>query len=717
MRRKFFISLLLAAITFWIYWPALHYDTVFYDDAFFTDHPQVQSGLNWPSFAWAMTGVVTANWHPVTTLSFVLTHQFFGTNAGAEHGVNVAFHAANAALLFLVLLQMTHRTASDTAPITPSVLRRHLSDAFPRFGRGRRTAATLPGTSLMWRCAIVAALFAWHPLRVESVAWIAERKDVMCAFFMLLTLWAWTRYVQKAENDQLEIAPSKFQWSYGLALICFGLSLMSKAMVVTLPFLLLLLDLWPLGRIQFREFRINQLKPLLVEKIPFFALTGVFCVVTFLVQRGDAATPSLKELGFGLRLENIIVSYLRYLAWSLWPTKLAIFYPFPFDSHFYLALWPGWQIGAGLLALVGISSLCLTQIVRRPYLAVGWFWYLGMMVPVIGFVQVGGQGMADRYTYLPLIGPVIALVWLVSEKWKLKKIFKPRGNRDHPAYRSQTSEPPRGGLHLEGTGPRALQKVILTLSAGTVLIALAVTTRHQLCFWKNTDSLCRHTIEVTGENPRAEYVLALGLEHQGNIPQAMVHYRNAMTSQPAVKEAFYAMGRLFGQQGQWDQAEQTYLAMLGNNPNNFESHLGLVAALSHLGRNSEAEVHLKAALETCPNSPDALNNLAWTLATCQPVNLRDGPRAVELAERACALTGYRETVMVGTLGAAYAEAGRFERAIATAQKACALAEATHKTELLNMNQYLLELYRQYQPYRETSQPAPTNQLTPDPLPQ
>jgi len=563
----------------------------------------------------------------------------------------------------------------------------------------------------------VAALFAWHPLRVESVAWIAERKDVMCAFFMLLTLWAWTRYVQKAEHNKLERAPSKFQWSYGLALIFFGLGLMSKAMVVTLPFLLLLLDLWPLGRIHFREFRINQLKPLLVEKIPFFALTGVFCVVTFLVQRGDAATPSLQELGFGLRLENIIVSYLRYLAWSLWPTKLAMFYSFPYDSHFYLALWPGWQIGAGLLALAGVSALCLTQIVRRPYLAVGRFWYLGMMVPVIGFVQVGGQGMADRYTYLPLIGPVIALVWLVSEKWKLKIFFKPRGHRDHLAYRSQTSEPALGGLGLEGTGPGVLQKIIMTLFAGTVLVALAVATRHQLYFWKDTSSLCRHTIEVTGENPRAEYVLALGLEHQGDIPQAMVHYRNAMTSQPAVKEAFYAMGRLFGQQGQWELAEQTYSAMLGNNPNNFESHLGLVAVLSHLGRNTEAEAHLKAALENCPNSPDALNNLAWTLATSGMPQLRDGTRAVELAERACALTGYRETVMVGTLGAAYAEAGRFEEAIATAKKACALAEATHKTELLNMNRYLLELYRQHQPYREIPQPAPANHLTPDALPQ
>jgi tetratricopeptide (TPR) repeat protein len=457
---------------------------------------------------------------------------------------------------------------------------------------------------------------------------------------------------------------------YGLALVFFALGLMSKAMLVTLPFLLLLLDIWPFKRVAADGWRVAEWKKLVVEKWPFFALTAVFCVVTFLVQRGDAATPSLQELGLGLRLENIVVSYLRYLGWTLWPANLAMFYSFPYDRHFYLALWPGWQITAGALLLAAVSALVLTQIRRRPYLAVGWFWYLGTMVPVIGLVQVGSQGMADRYTYLPLIGPVISLVWLVTEKW--------------PAGR--------------------FSKGLLASLTAVILAASIFQTRHQLQFWKNTESLCRHTIAVTGENPQAEYISGLGLEHEGRLEEAMSHYRNAVSSQPRVKAAFPALGRLLARQGNWTLAEQAYATMLGDDPNDFAAHLGLATTLPHLGREAEAEAHLKTARENCPDTPDALNNLAWTLATSPEAGLRDGARAVELASRACALTGYRETIMVGTLGAAYAEAGRFEEAVATAQKACALAAAAGKTELLKINQQLLESYRQHQPYREPAGP-------------
>ena len=672
VRRKIFIlfiCLLLAGITLAIYWPVGNYEVVFYDDTFFTDNPEVQSGLNGQSLVWAMTGVVAANWHPVTSLSFVLTHQIFGTNPGAEHLVNVVFHAANAGLLFLVLLRMT--------------------------GLRRDGAASSPPAGAMWRCAVVAALFAWHPLRVESVAWISERKDVLCGFFMLLTLWAYARYAQAVTSGKWQVTgerqcpspvirhPSLFYW---LALLGLALGLMSKPMVVTLPFLLLLLDVWPLGRISNFKFQMANLKPLLVEKIPFFALSAVFCLLTLVVQHNSDATPSWQQLGPGLRLENIIVSYLRYLGWSVWPVNLAAYYSFPFDSHSYLALWPGWEIGAGALLLAGVSALCLTQIVRRPYLAVGWFWYLGTMMPVIGLVQVGGQGMADRYTYIPLIGPVISLVWLVSEKW-------------------------RSGI---------FSKALFTILTTAILAASIRQTRHQVQFWKDTESLSRHMMEVTGENPRAEYIFGLDLEHKGDIQQAMVHYRNAMTSQPRVIEAFYAMGRLLGQQGKWTEAEQIYSTLLANNPDDFAAHLGLATTLPHLGRNTEAETHLKAALQTCPNAPDAMNNLAWTLATSGTANLRDGVRAVELARRACELTGYRETIMIGTLAAAYAEAGRFEDAMATAQKACAQASESGKAELLKINQQLLELYRQHQPYREIANldaaEPPTTNRPPDTLP-
>ena len=456
-------------------------------------------------------------------------------------------------------------------------------------------------------------------------------------------------------------------------------------MLVTLPFLLLLLDIWPLKRVTSVVWRVagdktkkpvkpstlnSQLSTLFLEKWPFFALAAVLSVITFLVQRGESATPSLAQLGLGLRLENIIVSYVRYLAWTIWPVNLAAFYSFPFDSHFYLSLWPDWVIVLAALLLAGFSVLCLKQVGRWPYLAVGWFWYLGTMVPVIGLVQVGGQGMADRYTYIPLIGPVISLVWLVSEKWPT----------------------------------RILPKSLLATLTAILLAACLIQTHHQLQFWKNTELLSRHTIEVTGENPRAEYLLGLGLEHKGDFNGAMLHYRNAVTSQPRILEAFYALARLLAQQGRWSEAEQTYATVLVNDPDNFVCRLGLVSVLPHLGKTTEAVNQLKAAEQTCPDTSEMLNNLAWTLASSEEPELRDGVQAIKYAERACELTHYRETMTVGTLAAAYAEAGRFDEAVATAQKACALASESGQQELLKKNQELLELYRQHRPFHQTANP-------------
>ena len=461
MRRSIIICLLLAGITLAIYWPAGHYAVVFYDDTFFTDNPEVQSGLNAQSFIWAMTGVVAANWHPVTSLSFVLTHQLFGTNAGADHLVNVVIHALNAALLFLVLQYMTGSLRTATSVTLDPTLQKAIEKRRDEIGNASARGDARPTDITIWQCAVVAALFAWHPLRVESVAWIAERKDVLCGFFVLLSILCYAKFASESK-----VQGPKSKVFYGLSLLGFALALLSKAMAVTLPFVLLLLDLWPLGRVQGSGFRVqgsgakplnSQLstfnfqlgKRLIVEKIPFFALTVIFCVVTFLVQRGDAATASLQELGPGLRLENIVVSYLRYLGWSVWPGQLAMFYSFPYDSHCYLALWPDWVIVAAALLMAAFSGLCVRQLSRRPYLAVGWFWYLGMMVPVIGLVQVGSQGMADRYTYLPLIGPVISLVWLVSEFWKS---LRTSVTLDPTFPKAEKLKPETGNPKREGEG-------------------------------------------------------------------------------------------------------------------------------------------------------------------------------------------------------------------------------------------------------------------------
>jgi hypothetical protein len=677
MRRNLLISLILFGATFLLYWPTGTFEEVCFDDSFYTDCPAVRSGVNGHSLLWALTNADMSNWHPVTSLSFVLGHGLWGHNPGAEHQFNSILHALNAALLFLVLLAMTG------------------------------AARAVPTRSTTWRCAVVAGLFAWHPFRVESVAWISERKDVLCGFFFLLTLLAYARYARRAEDGRWKMEDGGTQekglkskekgvrskedgggkgWVkpmmsgyYWLALGFFALGLMSKAMLVTVPFLLLLLDVWPLRRIADCGLRIAELrkfllsapfKRLIMEKVPFLVLTLLFCVVTFWAQRVSQATPSLQELPLDLRLENVIASYLRYLGWTLWPANLAAFYSFPYDTThpFYLALWPGWQIGAAILLLLVITILCVKQISRRPYLAVSWFWYLGMMVPVIGLVQVGSQGMADRYTYLPLIGPVIGVVWLVAD-WA--------NNR--------------------------LRQIVIATVAAVSLTACFWQTRQQISYWKNSDTLFRHCIEVTGENPRAEYLLGLAEENQGNIQAAMVHYRNAVSAMPRVKEAFAALGRLFGQAGRWTESAGAYAMLLGDSPDNFEGHLGMAMALVHLNREDEAEPHLKEALRLCPDSADALNNLAWTLATSPAAGLRDGQQAVKLARRACELTDYKETLMVGTLGAAYAEAGRFDEAITTAETACALASQRGEKSLYQINQQLLSLYRDHHTYRETDE--------------
>lgn len=637
MRRILFICLLLAGVTLAIYWPAGNYDIIDFDDPLFTtQNPDVAAGLNWHTFVWAMTSITAGNWHPVTSFSFVLTHQFFGTDPGAEHLVNVFFHAANAVLLFLVLLQMTGAT---------------------------------------WRSATVAAFFAWHPLRVESVAWIAERKDVLFIFFMLLSLVCYTRYAQKCSYAKIESQVSAGQpgtRDYDLALIFFALGFMSKAMIVSLPFLLLLLDYWPLQRMTNGGFRTANLKPLLLEKIPFFVPAIFFSALTFWIQKKHAFYISWERLGLMDRTGHAMLSYVQYLSKTFWPANLAAYYPYP-RTHDVLEI-----CLAGLL-LLAISALCICQILRRPYLAVGWFWYLGTSVPIIGLVQVGGQAMADRYTYLPLIGPVISLVWLISDWAK----------------------------------PKPLQKFLLTPMTLILLATCVILTRQQLQFWQNNDSLFEHTIAVTPDNPMAQCVLASGLQDEGLVDEAMIHYRIAGAIEPKYDEVYYKLGECLENQGRWESAAQEYNAAIAadSNPDDdlaYIAHSNLAEVLLHLGRNQEAVSHYNEALRIKPGSIEVLNNFAWLLATCPDANIRDGARAVQLAERACELTNYQKPVFIGTLAAAYAEAGRFDDAIAAAQKACALAEESGAQGLLEKNQELLDLYRTHKPYRE-----PAEKLVPD----
>src|ERR1051326_2205979 len=353
-REQILICLSLLGLIIAVYWPVARFNFVNYDDPeYVSENPHVQTGLSVVNVAWAFRTTFFENWHPLTWLSYLLDYQIFGLKPGAFHLVNLFFHGMNTLLLFAILNRIT----------------------------GAR-----------WPSAFVAVIFGLHPLHVESVAWVAERKDVLSVFFGLLTIWAYVRYTER---------PKAKGGPYLAALLFFALSLMAKPMLVTLPFILLLLDFWPLGRMVNRSAIKDSLR-LVLEKGPFFALTGVSCVVTYLAQHQAVAT--VAGLSMGKRLANAFVSYVRYVGKTFWPVDLAVFYPHP-------GQWPYWQVIGSVLVL-GIITLLVFRVRReRPYLLVGWLWFLGTLVPVIGLVQVGWQSLADRYTYFPLIGLLIIIGW------------------------------------------------------------------------------------------------------------------------------------------------------------------------------------------------------------------------------------------------------------------------------------------------------------------
>jgi tetratricopeptide (TPR) repeat protein len=622
------IALLLAGITFALYGPAAHFDLIYFDDPLFvTDCAEFNRGVTWHSLAWAGTSVVVANWHPLTNFTFLLTHQFFGADPGVEHLVNAAFHAANAALVFLLLLRLTQAR---------------------------------------WRSAVVAAIFAWHPLRVESVAWIAERKDVLCAFFFLLALLAWTK---KVMSDEWRVASGRHFSSLitrHSPLVFFALALLSKPMAVTLPFVLLLLDVWPLRRVEGWKLKVEgsgqqKFQPatsnlqLVTEKWPFFALMFLFCAVTYWVQRDYAAMTPWDKLGLDARVANAISSYINYIAKLFWPLNLAAIYPFPKDYDVTETV-----LKAALLAAVSLG--CWQQLARRPWLAVGWGWYLGTAVPIIGIIQVGEQAMADRYTYLPLIGPVVALVWTAAD-------FFPRR---------------RGG------------KIFLAAASVLILSALLVLSARQLQFWRNTITLFAHNLAVTPDNASAEFTLGLGFEHAGDTNRALVCYRVAKMIEPRDFQNRRNLANLLAKQGQLDAAETEFDSLLADNSTDYQNHLGLADLLARQGRADESYFQLNETLRLYPDCVEALNNLAWALATSPRADIRDGPRAVQLAQHACELTHFEKTIFIGTLAAAQAAAGKFDAALATAQRACDLAQKNGETNLLQRNQELLERYRVHQ---------------------
>jgi len=706
MRRQALIALLLIVVTWAAYWPVHRAGlTNFDDDVYVSDNPQVLHGLTLEGFRWAFTTFHACNWHPLTWLSHMADCSLFGEKAGASHLVNVGLHIANTVLLLLLLWRMT---------------------------------------GALWRSTFVAGLFALHPLHVESVAWIAERKDVLSTFFGFLMLLAYVRYVQQTKVQRVlgsakSSGPANRVYGggptfwYALALICFLLGLLSKPMLVTLPLLMLLLDYWPLQR--FRrvtdlgpktEGSIGKgLLPLLREKLPFFVLSAGSSAITFWAQKTGGAVVPIKEVPFANRLAGAAVGYAAYLGKAFWPTKLAV--PYPFVSEF-----PEIKVVLAIIVLLAGTALGLLAARRAPYVVVGWLWFIGTLVPVIGLVTVGSQAMADRYSYVPLIGIFVMVSW--------------------------------GAVELSA-GWR-WQRLALAVPAAMVLAGCFVCTRLQVRYWQNNLTLFSHTLQVTTNNPVAEQCFGFALALAGKEPEAVQHFdaalavwpdyqpalldrgialmmggradeavadfQEAIRRQPNSPKAYYQLAGALANQKKLEEAKTNYLlalrfqpnfaeahTKLGNvlllegdktnalwhlheavriNPDNAESQYALGNELAQQQSFAAAVAHLGAAIKAQPNYTSALNDLAWILATRTEPGVRNVPEAIRLASRACELTGNRMPGLLDTLGVAESEAGRFQEAIRATEHAIELADGAHDERTAAALRRWLEFYRKGEPY-------------------
>ena len=578
--RTWLVCVVLVAITLAVYWPVRHFEFLNYDD---TDGivrtAAIRGGLSWSSVAWAFQNRHMGNWQPLTSISHMLDCQLFGLRPGPPHLVNLSLHLANTVLLFLLLQQLT---------------------------RAR------------WRSAFVAALFALHPLHVESVAWVSERKDVLSTFFFLLTLLAYARYAE-IRNPKSDITHHAWPY-YALTLVFFAFGLMSKPMLVTLPFVLLLLDYWPLGRFSLSV--IQQSSPpslhysitpklqhstappprLLLEKLPFLGLAVAMSWITLVTQQRSGAIAELSVLPLHSRIANTFVSYACYLQKMFWPEGLIAYYP-------RVLSWPIWQVAGSALFLAGLTVVVFRLARRRPYLIFGWLWFLGTLVPVIGLVQVGTQAMADRYTYIPLIGPFIMLAWGLVDLWTDKR----------------------------------LPRLVLALAASAALAACLILARNQVRYWQRSLTLFNHVLSVLPDVPLAHNNIGSALYDQGRFEEAIPHLETALRlkphyvdahnnlglalwrlgrDQPAIEQftavlnqrpdvkAYYNLGVVLFNQGKLDQAKECFLATLRLQPDSAEAHNNLGNVLGTQGKMEEAGQEFSAAVQVAPDLVEAQCNLA-----------------------------------------------------------------------------------------------------------
>lgn len=527
LHSRLFCCLLLATLVFIVYIQVTHFDFVHYDDhVYVTDNPYVKSGMTLNNLRWALMSLDAGFWHPLTWLSLMLDYELYGLNAGGYHGTNVIFHIINTLLLFIVFERMT---------------------------------------GALWRSCLVAALFAVHPLHVESVAWVAARKDVLSTFFFMLILLNYVYYAAKPTI-----------WRYLILIMLFLLGLMAKPMLVTLPFILLLLDCWPLKRFDIEQLFADHKKIevfvhirwLLLEKVPFMVLTAGVSVLTVVAEHRVGALTPMISYPLDVRVMNALVSYVVYIRKMVWPLELAVFYPHP-------GLWPLWMTLASVLILVALTTSSLWLLRKAPYFFVGWFWYLGMLVPVIGLIQVGTHGMADRYTYLPLIGLFIIVVWGCADISKIKKI------------------------HCMTMAGIAL----------FLLATLGIQSYLQIQYWNNAQNLFQHAIKVTKNNYIAYNNLGAALSRQGKPFESINFFKEALKIQPRYAEATFNLGAAFADQGKFSEAIHYYQQVLNIRPEFAEAYNNIGIILARQGQLQEAIGLFKMALRFRSDYPDARHNL------------------------------------------------------------------------------------------------------------
>jgi len=619
------LAVALALVTLGLFAPALRLGFIDFDDpVYVTQNPHVRAGLSWSTWSWAWTSLEEANWHPLAWVSHLVDASLHGTDpdsAWGHHLTSITLHALNAGLALVVLAAYTRR---------------------------------------LWPAALAAALYAWHPLRVESVVWISERKDVLSALFFWLTLAAYLAYTRRPA--------SWLRWL--LVVATFALGLAAKPMLVTLPFVLLLLDYWPLGRAatapvdtgrtdtgpaeirpissdsasaesDLRGVDWRAMGPLVREKLPLFALVLASCVLTYFAQDQAGAVTKVESLPRELRVKNAVVAYVAYLGKAFWPQKLAILYPYPVQGI------PWSQVLGSLLVLTLLSVVAVGLIQSRRWkfgwFPTGWFWYLGMLVPVIGLVQVGNQSMADRYTYLPLVGIALIVSFGLAElsnRW------------------SWLAWPVR-------------------IAAVGMLVGCLFATRAQLQHWRDRVTLYRHAIAVTRDNFTAH----------SNLGHALSEQALAAQDRAGLLEAAAEFERA-----------------LAINDTIAPSHDGLAAVYSALGEYAKARDAHRRAVELAPRDAKPANNFAWFLATCPVAELRAPAEAVALAERACQQSGQLDPSQIDTLAAAYAAAGRFGDAVAAADRAAELARQQRQDVMLQGIMARRELFQAGQSYVDPISP-------------